>query len=237
LSWRCWTQINRTAARLDEERLNSRMGPIGIFGGTFDPIHYGHLRTALELLQCLSLAEVRFVPCADPPHRDATPTAGASRLEMVKAAVANQPSFVVDDREFKREGPSYTVDTLGSLRRESPLVSLCLLMGMDSFLGLAGWYHWEEIAELAHIVVAHRPGWRVPEDGVLGALLCERGTDEVASLHDSLCGRVFVTPVTQLEISATELRASLKAGIDPKFLMPEIVSKMIIESGCYVGDS
>ncbi|MEE8237428.1 MAG: nicotinate-nucleotide adenylyltransferase [Gammaproteobacteria bacterium] len=214
------------------------MGPIGIFGGTFDPIHYGHLRTALEVLQRLSLTKVCFVPCADPPHRDAATVAGAStRLDMVRAAVADQSSFVVDDREFKREGPSYSVDTLGSLRSEYPAASLCLLMGMDSFLGLPDWYHWEEITALAHIVVAHRPGWRVPEDGALGELLRERGTDDVASLHDSMCGRVFVTPVTQLEISATQLRASLNAGVDPKFLMPNSVRRIIIESGCYVEDN
>ncbi len=212
------------------------MGPIGIFGGTFDPIHYGHLRTALEVLQRLSLKEVCFVPCAEPPHRDATTVPGVSRLDMVRAAVADQPSFVVDDREFKREGPSYSVDTLGSLRNENPTISLCLLMGMDSFLGLPGWHRWEEITDLAHIVVAHRPGWRVPEDGALGELLRERGTDEVASLHDGLCGRVYVTPVTQLEISATELRASLIAGVDPKYLIPESVRKIIVESGCYVED-
>jgi len=213
------------------------MGPIGIFGGTFDPIHYGHLRTALELLQRLSLTEIRFVPCADPPHRETRPTAGASRLEMVKAAVAEQPSFVVDDREFKREGPSYSVETLRSLRNEYPSVSLCLLMGMDAFLGLPEWYQWEELTELAHLVVAHRPGWLVPEQGALGELMLERGTDEVTSLHDSQCGRVFVTPVTQLEISATELRTSLGAGLDPKFLMPDSVRTMIIESGCYVEDN
>ena len=213
------------------------MGPIGIFGGTFDPIHYGHLRTALELLQRLSLTEIRFVPCADPPHRETTPTAGASRLEMVKAAGAEQPSFVVDDREFKREGPSYSVETLRSLRSEYPSVSLCLLMGMDAFLGLPEWYRWEELTELAHLVVAHRPGWLAPEQGALGEVLLERGTDEVTSLHDSQCGRVFVTPVTQLEISATELRTSLGAGLDPKFLMPDSVRTMIIESGCYAEDN
>ena len=214
------------------------MGPIGIFGGTFDPIHYGHLRTALEVLQRLSLTRVCFVPCAVPPHRDAATVAGAStRLDMVRAAVADQSSFVVDDREFKREGASYSVDTLGSLRSENPAASLCLLMGMDSFLGLPDWYHWEEITALAHIVVAHRPGWRVPEDGALGELLRECGTDDVASLHDSMCGRVFVTPVTQLEISATQLRASLNAGVDPKFLMPDSVRRIIIESGCYVEDN
>ena len=155
---------------------------------------------------------------------------------MVAAAIAGEASFILDDREFKRAGPSYSVDTLSSLRGELPTTSLCLLMGMDSFLGLPSWHHWEEIIELSHIVVAHRPGWQAPVDGPLGRLLAENGTDQVASLHDATCGRVFVTPVTQLEISATELRASLSRGLDPKYLLPESVRRMIIESGCYVED-
>jgi nicotinate-nucleotide adenylyltransferase len=110
-------------------------------------------------------------------------------------------------------------------------------MGMDAFLGLPEWYRWEELTELAHLVVAHRPGWLAPEHGALGELLLERGTDEVTSLHDSQCGCVFVTPVTQLDISATELRTSLSAGLDPKFLLPDSVRTMIIESGCYVEDN
>lgn len=219
--------------RPDDERLTRRMNSIGIFGGTFDPIHYGHLRTALELQQRLSLKQVRFVPCADPPHRGAARAAAISRLEMVAAAVAEEPLFAVDDREFQRNGPSYTVDTLTSLREENPDASLCLLIGMDAFIGLPGWFRWEAIADLAHIVVAHRPGWQAPEDGPLGALLARCRTDQPDALHDSVCGRFFVTPVTQLDISATDLRASLARGLDPKFLLPDSVRKMIMESGCY----
>jgi nicotinate-nucleotide adenylyltransferase len=213
------------------------MNPIGIFGGTFDPIHFGHLRTALELQQRLSLQEVRFVPCADPPHRDAASTAGALRLDMVAAAVAGESAFVVDDREFRREGPSYSVDTLSAIRGENPDASLCLLMGMDSFLGLPSWYHWEEIIELSHIVVAHRPGCHVPDEGPLGGLLATCGTDQAVSLRDAACGRVFVMPVTQLEISSTELRTLLGRGLDPKFLLPDRVRKMITESGCYAQEN
>ncbi len=213
------------------------MGPIGIFGGTFDPIHYGHLRTALELQRRLSLAEVRFIPCAEPPHRTTVAAAGASRLDMVRSAIVDEPSFIVDDREFKRDGPSYSVETLSSLRSEFPEASLCLLMGMDSFVGLPEWHRWEEITELSHIVVAHRPGWPAPEDGPLRELLHNLGTDDVTSLHNSPSGRVFVTPVTQLEISATELRDGLSAGLDPKFLLPDRVRKIIMKSGCYVQDN
>ncbi len=144
------------------------MQPIGVFGGTFDPIHCGHLRTAFELWQELQLAEVRFLPTGTPPHRDQLYASPELRLKMVQAAVADQPSFVVDDREVRRSGVSYSVDTLTELRREYPHRSLCLLLGMDAFLGLPHWHRWRELLTLAHIVVAHRPGWRAPTTGPLG---------------------------------------------------------------------
>ncbi len=209
------------------------MGPIGIFGGTFDPIHYGHLRTALELKERLSLAEVRFIPCADPPHRNAAPVAGMSRVEMVRAAIADEPGFVVDEREFNRDGPSYTVDTLRSIREENAEAPLCLLMGMDAFLGLTQWHRWTELLSLAHIIVAHRPGWRASAEGALGELLRDRNTNEISELHGSLCGRIYVTPVTQLEISATELREGISAGLDPRYLVPDSVRQMLLESEIY----
>ena len=127
---------------------------IGILGGTFDPIHYGHLRTAFELWQELRLAEVRLLPAGTPPHRDQLYAAADVRLRMVRAAVAGQPYFVVDDREVRRTGPSYSVDTLTELRREYPERSLCLLLGMDAFLGLPQWHRWRELLTLAHVVVA-----------------------------------------------------------------------------------
>jgi nicotinate-nucleotide adenylyltransferase len=209
------------------------MGPIGIFGGTFDPIHYGHLRTALELEQTLGLARVHFVPCASPPHRDAPMTDGRLRLKLVKAAIHGERKFVADDRELERAGPSYTVDTLASFRAEFPRRSLCLLVGMDAFLGLPKWHRWRELLSLAHIVVAHRPGWRAPTTGTLGKLLEERRASRAADLRRSAAGRMYVQPVTQLEISSTDLRAALVAGLDPKFLMPDSVRKIILKTECY----
>ena len=130
---------------------------IGVFGGTFDPVHFGHLRTAYELLVRLELAEVRFVPCAVAPHRRQPITDSATRVRMLEAAIADVPEFVIDTRELERAGPSYTVDTLESLRTEYPDEALCLLLGMDAFLGLPGWHEWERLLDLAHIVVANRP--------------------------------------------------------------------------------
>ena len=209
------------------------MGPMGIFGGTFDPIHYGHLRTAFELLQALRFEEVRFIPCGDPPHRGATFAAAVQRLRMAELAVAGQDGFTVDDRELRRKGPSYTIDTLLTLREEFSDRSLCLIVGMDAFLGLQEWHRWGEILDVAHIIVAHRPGWRAPDIGPLGDLIAELGTHRIDNLHMTVNGRIHIHAVTQLEISSTEIRDLVAAGRDPRFLMPDAVRDEIEKSGCY----
>ena len=206
---------------------------MGIFGGTFDPIHYGHLRTAFEMLQALRFDEVRFMPCGNPPHRGSTYAGADLRLKMVRVATEAQRGFVVDDRELQRDGPSYSVDTLTALRNEFPLRPIALMIGMDAFLGLPKWYQWREILQLAHIVVAHRPGWRAPDMGPLGELLADRGTHRIGDLHEAKSGHIFIHDVTQLEISSTEIRELVAVGRDPRFLMPDAVRQVIEQSGCY----
>jgi nicotinate-nucleotide adenylyltransferase len=207
--------------------------PIGLFGGTFDPIHYGHLRTAFELWQSLKLAQVRFLPTGNPPHREPSLASSELRLQMVQAAIAGIGAFVADDREMRRTGVSYSVDTLLDLRREYPGRSLCLLLGMDAFLGMPHWHRWRDIFDLAHVVVAHRPGWKAPITGPLGEVMVDRGTGSVRELHGAPAGRIYVHAVTQLEISSTELRQLILAGRDLKFLVPEPVRELIATSGCY----
>ena len=209
------------------------MSPIAIFGGTFDPIHYGHLRSAFEMLQALRLSEVRFFPSGDPPHRGSTYATAQLRLEMVRAATHGQPGFVVDDREMRRDGPSYTIDTLISLRKEHPDASLGLIVGMDAFLGLTSWHRWDELLDLAHIVVAHRPGWRAPDIGALGDIIDRHGTHHIDDLHDNTHGQIHIHAVTQLEISSTEIRDIVAAGRDPRFLMPDVVRDIIVDNHCY----
>ncbi len=212
------------------------MKPMGIFGGTFDPIHYGHLRSAFEMLQALDFGEVRFIPCGDPPHRGTTFASAQRRMRLVELAVAGQDGFLADDRELRRGGPSWTIDTLAELREEFPRRSLGLIVGMDAFLGLTGWHRWEHILSQAHIVVAHRPGWKAPDIGPLGALIAERGTHRIADLHDATHGRVHIHAVTQLEIASTEIRELVAAGRDPRFLMPDAVRDEILETGLYEGE-
>ena len=148
--------------------------PLGVFGGTFDPIHFGHLRTAFEVLHSAGLREVRFVPAGDPPHREPPRVAAAERLELVRAAIADQPGFVLDEREVRRAGRSYSVLTLGELRAELPDVPLCLIVGMDAFLGLPTWHRWTELLEFAPTQVvgsatAHAREER-EEDAVVGGM-------------------------------------------------------------------
>jgi len=209
------------------------MSPIGIFGGTFDPIHYGHLRTAFEMLQALRFGELRFVPSGDPPHRGKTYAPATLRLDMVRAAIANEPRFVIDDCEVRRQGPSYTVDTLAAMREEQPDAPMGLILGMDAFLGLTDWHRWDEILNYAHIVVAHRPGWRAPDIGAIGELISEHGTHRIDDLHEQRDNRIYIHAVTQLEISSTEIRDLVGAGRDPRFLMPDVVRDIITESNCY----
>ena len=207
--------------------------PIGLFGGTFDPIHYGHLRTAFELWQLLRLEQVRFLPTGNPPHREASLAPSELRLQMVRAAIAGQSAFVVDDREMRRSGVSYTVDTLLDLRAQYQDRSLCLLLGMDAFLGVPHWHRWREIFDLAHVVVAHRPGWKAPITGPLGEVMVDRGTGNIRELHESRAGRVFVHAVTQLEIASTDLRALIQGNRDLRYLVPDAVRELIVTSGCY----
>lgn len=209
------------------------MSPIGIFGGTFDPIHYGHLRTAFEILQALRFGEIRFVPSGDPPHRGASIAKAALRFDMVSAATAAETGFVVDDCELRRNGPSYTIDTLSAMREEISDQPMGLILGMDAFLGLTSWHRWDELLDYAHIVVAHRPGWRAPDIGPLGELLSEHGTHRVDDLHKHREGFIHIHAVTQLEISSTEIRDLVGAGRDPRFLMPDVVRDVIMNSGCY----
>ncbi len=209
---------------------------LGIFGGTFDPVHFGHLRPALEVMEALRLEEVRFVPAGVPNLRGAPRAAAGHRRAMLERAIGDQPGFVIDDRELRRPGVSYMADTLAELRAEIGERPLCLILGLDAFLKLHRWHDWERIPELAHIAVAHRPGWdgQAPE-GPLQRLLAER-SDTADGLAARPAGRVVRLEVTQLAISATDIRARVRAGRDIRYLTPDPVRDYIHQHRLYTGD-
>lgn len=200
---------------------------IGILGGTFDPVHYGHLRTALDVQQRLALEEIRLIPLRDPPHRAQPTLAPTDRLALLHAAVDDNPLFRIDSRELERSGKSYTLETLQSLRTEQPQATFCLLLGSDAFNGFHGWYRPEEILDLAHLVVMQRPGEPEP------VRYHERITRDPTALQKQAAGLVLPLPVTQLEISATRIRELLRRGQSPRYLLPDAVLELIRQRGLY----
>jgi len=212
------------------------MGPVGIFGGTFDPIHFGHLRAALELYELLGLQRVHMVPCAVPPHRPQPHASVEHRLAMLELALAGEGELVIDRREVERNGPSYMVDTLASLRQELGQTPLCLLLGVDAFLGLSRWERWLELFELAHIVVAHRPGWQLQNETMPLALrqaLASRWLESAVQLQEKPAGGVWLQGITQLAISATDIRERVAAGYSANYLLPASVWQYIQQYGLY----
>jgi nicotinate-nucleotide adenylyltransferase len=208
---------------------------IGVLGGTFDPIHFGHLRPALDCVQSLGLSEVRLVPLGVAGHRAQPKAAARMRLAMVQAAVAGVPGLAVDGRELARDGVSYSYDTLVSLRREvGPGAPVCLLVGEDAFNGFLSWHRPADILALAHVVAMQRPGSPEPDDPALCEMLAERGCADPAELRSVPAGCILRQHVTQLAISSSRIRALIAAGRSPRYLLPDAVLAIIEREGLYL---
>ena len=207
---------------------------IGVFGGTFDPIHHGHLRVALDVHQALNLSELRFVPLNVAVHREQPRASVEQRSAMLKAAVADEPVFRVDDRELVRAGRSFSIDTLLSLREEIGTARpLCLLVGGDAFNGFFDWHRPRAILELAHLVVMQRPGAPIPCDRRLRAEIERRRATHRDALKCSVAGHIWFQGVTQLDISSTGIRRLFASGLSPRYLLPDAVIEIARGSGCY----
>ncbi|MGD2075555.1 MAG: nicotinate-nucleotide adenylyltransferase [Gammaproteobacteria bacterium] len=204
-----------------------------ILGGTFDPVHFGHLRPALEVQQGLGVPCVHLLPCRAPPHRSPPVAAAPQRLALLQAAVADEPALSIDERELAREGPSYMVDTLESLRRERGDEPLCLALGTDAFAQLESWHRWRDIPHLCHLAVMQRPGSTWPQRGALAELLVRARVQDAKVLHDRPAGCILGVPVTRLGISGSQIRALLAAGRSPRFLLPDVVLNRIRQENWY----
>ena len=217
------------------------MRPLVLVGGTFDPVHDGHLGLAEDSLRAFPGAEVRLVPAGDPPHRAPPGAPAAHRLAMLKLAIAHRPGIAIDERELRRHGKSYTVLTLSELRAEAPRRPLILVLGADAFRGLPQWHRWSEIPALAHLAVAARPGdpfdADLPDD--LVPLWGTRRAATVADLIAAPAGRIYVLPTVARDISASAIRAALARGGDDaravRALMPPAVWDYIATHRLYAG--
>ncbi|WP_455199826.1 nicotinate-nucleotide adenylyltransferase [Kaarinaea lacus] len=211
---------------------------IGIFGGTFNPVHLGHLRTALEIKKALAMDTMLLVPCGIPPHRDEPDIDPEIRLAMLNAAIVHYDELLVDDRELQRAGPSYMVDTLQSIRDEEGDVSLCLCVGADAFIHLDTWHHWTNLIGLAHIIVAFRPGWpvetlqqQVSDD--LKRMLKRHMVTNSEQLHEKPAGYVLTQKVTDIDISSSMIRQRIARGQSVKDYVPASVLQIIRSKQLY----
>lgn len=210
---------------------------IGILGGTFNPIHYGHLRMAQELADTLGLSEVRFIPSANPPHKPAPAVSAEHRAAMVKLAIESNPLFKLDKIELARTGASYTIDTLIALQEKMPEASLCLLMGSDVFRQLHTWHRWQSLLEYCHIVLVQRPNDSAgskPLDAILQTLLQDHYTEMIEDLSQKSHGCITMQQISAQDISATQIRSLIQQQKSVRYLLPEAVIEYIDAHGLYL---
>lgn len=213
---------------------------IGIYGGTFDPIHYGHLRLAEELNGILGFSRLYFIPSGSPRLRNAPIASKHHRVAMLSAAIQDNEIFMLDEREVERDGESYSVVTLREYRKEvGSECALCFIMGSDVFLNLPKWHYWHEMFELCHIIVADRPGYistlnsKMPSE--LKEVLMSRQASSIGDLKGSSHGLIFVAPTTLQDISATVIRESIAANQSIRYLTPDAVLEYIKTNRLYSG--
>ncbi len=209
------------------------VSPLGILGGTYDPVHIGHLRLAIEIVERFALSELRLIPVGTPNLRAAPVLSAGQRLEMLHAAVRDIPVLAVDDREVRRGGVSYTVETLASLRDEFGGRPLLFVLGMDAFRGFPRWERWREVLNITNLVVVTRPGATLPRSDELMELLAEAQTEDPQEFLASQNGRVMLQPIPLLPVSSTDIRERLGSGGNVRFLIPDAVHEIIIDHGFY----
>jgi len=215
---------------------------VGIYGGTFDPIHFGHLRVAEELLNDIAFSRFFFVPAGMPRLRDIPFASKTQRARMVELAIQDNPGFLLDNREIKREGVSKTVETLREYRSEyGGDVALCLIIGADTFLKIHQWYDWHEVFELCHVIIVNRPGsllikhkQDLPEE--IQQACASRWTTYSVSLTNQPYGLIYAAATTLLDISATQIRAMVAVKKSIRYLLPDVVSDYIKTHQLYTGE-
>ena len=206
---------------------------IGVLGGTFDPVHFGHLRTALAAQQDFSLDEVRLIPCHHPVHKEEPVVSAQHRINMLHKATKSEKRLIVDVRECMRPGPSYMIETLESLRTEYPDDRLFLILGADAFNKLDGWKDWQRLFELAHIIVITRPGWEINPTQTITEFCQQRRVSSFSEMCKDQAGKVLPYSFIPLMIASSEIRKLLQENKSVRYLIPNAVIKYISKHKLY----
>lgn len=207
---------------------------VAIFGGTFNPVHNGHLRIATELAELLQVDSLRMIPCALPVHRETPSASPQQRLEMLKLGIGDQPQLVADDIELRRDGPSYTIDTLREIRAQiGDSTPLYLCIGMDVLSWLDSWQDWQLLTDYCHLVVSSRPDYKVPQSGPLAEWIRLRLCDDLQELKQSSAGKLHFCNLTMLAISSTVIRNKISVAEKIDYLTPAAVVNCIQQQHLY----
>ena len=219
---------------------NSGAPLVGIFGGTFDPIHYGHLRVAEEIVETVGLQKMYFVPAGMPRLRHSPVASPQHRVEIVRLAIQKNPDFVLDGREIYRDGVSYSIDTVREFKQEfGEEIRLCLVLGADAFIKLPEWNNWKELFNLCHFIVSTRPGYTLT---LIKELLSkelreecsQRWVSNTETLKKETSGLIFIASTTMLDISATSIRAHIAVGRNVRHLVPSVTVNYISKNKLYL---
>ena len=202
---------------------------IGIFGGTFDPVHNGHIQSVLSVYDEFGFESIYLLPSSTPPHRPQTQSTPADRMKMVELAIADYPQLKADDRESKCTGKSYTIDTLKSFRTQFPRDSLAFIAGMDAYLTMTSWKSWQDYLDYVHIIVMKRPGF----DRLDNAWGRPYLTDDKAGIFASRSGNIYYADSVELAISSTDIRCKLKTGQNLDSELPAPVRQYINSNQLY----
>jgi len=213
---------------------NDQTQAIGFLGGTFDPIHFGHLRPALEISEALSLKQLFLMPNHIAPHKSKSHCTAQQRSKMVELAIQHQPKMQIDNRELTRNKPSYTLETLKELKIQYPATPLCFIMGMDSLITFDSWFHWQEILNYCHLIISQRPGWHGQFNPTVQDVVDRCTTTNRQDLHQLQCGKIYFQTTSQFDISSTKIRQFLKKKQSIDYLVPQAVSDYIKANQLYM---
>ena len=218
---------------MPQNSVSNKFCAIGFLGGSFDPIHLGHLRPALEICEALQLKQLSLMPNHIAPHKTLAHCTATQRAKMAELAIENHPNISIDTRELLCDKASYTIDSLLELKQENPDTPICFIMGMDSLISFDKWHRYQEILEHCHLIVSHRPGWKCEFSPTVNALLAKHQTSNRNDLHQHPCGKIYLQKTSQLDITSTQIRKLISENKSVDFLLPEKVASYIKTEGLY----